>query len=122
MRPGPGQLQCRGTSRCPLLSHALCAHPTNSSPATPARSALEDALSYDRFHPVYLQVKSYACCDVLNWLGGLWLGLLIVGCCGVPMALAAFWWLGRMDRLEPRGCVRWWCCCCLVQRRTRRTL
>lgn len=42
-------------------------------------------------------------CDVLNWLGGLWLALLIVGCCGVPLALAAFWWVGRMDRLEPRG-------------------
>ena len=32
-------------------------------------------------------------------------GLLIVGCCGVPMTLLAFWWLGRMDTLEPRGWV-----------------
>lgn len=42
-------------------------------------------------------------CDVLNWLGGLWLAVLVVGCCGVPLALAAFWWVGRMDRLERRG-------------------
>lgn len=30
-------------------------------------------------------------------------GLLIVGCAGVPMTLLAFWWLGRMDKLEPHG-------------------
>lgn len=35
---------------------------------------LEEALSHERFHPVYLSAKQYACCDVLNWLGGLWLG------------------------------------------------
>ncbi|KAI7837040.1 hypothetical protein COHA_009117 [Chlorella ohadii] len=66
-------------------------------------SLLEAALSHERFHPVYLSAKQYACCDVLNWLGGLWLGLLIVGCAGVPMTLLAFWWLGRMDKLEPHG-------------------
>ena len=43
------------------------------------------------------------CCDALNWVGGLWLGLLVVGCCGLPLSLAVFWWLGRMDKLAPRG-------------------
>ena len=38
------------------------------------RSMLEAALSHERFHPVYLAAKQYACCDALNWLGGLWLG------------------------------------------------
>lgn len=131
---------------------------------SPCCSLLEAALSYERFHSVYMAAKEYACCEALNWLGGLWLGepcgqvvgvggewpqqerragvlgaarqettghgpcgylllvdgsshdhappppwpplpgLLIVGCSGVPMALLAFWWLGRMDKLEPRGC------------------
>ena len=54
---------------------------------------------------MYLGIKQYACCDVLNFLGGLWLALLVVGACGAPLTLATFWWLGRMDKLEPKGCV-----------------
>ncbi|PSC68504.1 hypothetical protein C2E20_7905 [Micractinium conductrix] len=74
-------------------------------------SALEAALSYAAFAPVYLGIKQYACCDVLNFLGGLWLALLVVGACGAPLTLATFWWLGRMDKLEPKGC-------CAIYRRS----
>lgn len=57
------------------------------------RSMLEAALSHERFHPVYLAAKQYACCDALNWLGGLWLGeqTATVG-------------LGRPCSRECRGC------------------
>ncbi|KAL4437383.1 hypothetical protein ABPG75_004522 [Micractinium tetrahymenae] len=67
-------------------------------------SQLEGALSYESFNPEYMAVKQYVCCDALNWVGGIWLGLLVVGCCGLPLSLAVFWWLARMDKLAPRGC------------------
>jgi len=71
----------------------------------PCCSGLETALSFPEFNPVYLRAKQYTCCQLLNFLGDLWLGLLVVGCCGLPLTLATFWWLGRLDKLEPRGCV-----------------
>ena len=56
------------TSRADLQLQPLSTH------TSPPCSMLEEALSHERFHPVYLSAKQYACCDVLNWLGGLWLG------------------------------------------------
>ncbi|KAL4855091.1 Mitochondrial metalloendopeptidase OMA1 [Chlorella vulgaris] len=67
-------------------------------------SDLEAALSFEQFNAAYMGAKSYLCCDVLNFVGGLWLALLIIGCCGLPLTLAVFFWLGRMDRLQQRGC------------------
>lgn len=73
-------LSCRGPSSAAeaqlLASRADLQLPTLSTHThtSPPCSMLEAALSHERFHPVYLSAKQYACCDVLNWLGGLWLG------------------------------------------------
>lgn len=84
---------------CCAPAHRLCPPPQH----TRSRSELEDALSYERFAAAYSAAKSYVCCDLLNYAGGLWLAALLVGAAGLPTALAAFAWVARMDRLEPRG-------------------
>lgn len=100
-------LRCLESHCCQTLLRDVPAWVSTSSqpPALSptACSALEQALSYERLHPLYMTVKSYACCDVLNFLGGLWLGLLIVGCFGLPLTITVFVWVGRMDKLEPHG-------------------
>jgi hypothetical protein len=68
-------------------------------------SSLEAALSHERFIAAYVAAKRYACCAFLGFLSRLWLGLLLVGGVGLLLSLAAMVWVGRMDRLAPKGWV-----------------
>jgi hypothetical protein len=46
---------------------------------------------------VYAQVKGFACCEVLNLAGGLWLALLTAGSFGLVLCLLSFGIISALD-------------------------
>lgn len=77
------------------LSVGPCSHPATTPhfPA-PRRSALEAALSHERFIAVYLSVKEYSCCDVLNW----W-ALFIAKGMGLALTMKTKWEEGAVGMM-----------------------
>ena len=52
---------------------------------------------------VYGEAKHYGCCTVLNVVGGVWVGLVIMGSCALLMCILALKAIRAMDKLPDRG-------------------
>jgi hypothetical protein len=98
----PSGAACSNSADLAWIDNLSC---PSVAPSSSGCSDLEAALSFEQFNAAYMGAKSYLCCDLLNFVGGLWLALLIIGCFGLPLTLAVFFWLGKMDRLQQRGWV-----------------
>ena len=51
---------------------------------------------------VWVGLKSYLCCDLLNSVGSTWTSLIVTASFGLALLIAAFIWIGRCAPLEWR--------------------
>ena len=62
-----------------------------------------DLIDYADIHPIYLQAKSFICCDtVSNMFGNLWLSLFISGAMSIVLIMSMFAYIKRLDELPSR--------------------
>ena len=52
---------------------------------------------------MYVAVKSYGCCSLLNFLGSMWCGLLVAGVFGLLLCFVALGAIRTFDRLPAVG-------------------
>lgn len=55
-------------------------------------------------HPLYVEVKRWACCRLLNFVGQLWFAVWLAAMLAVPLAVALLVYIARLDSLPPHGC------------------
>jgi len=49
---------------------------------------------------VWVSLKGFVCCDVLNSLGSTWTGLIACASCGLGLLLLVFIWIGRQAKRQ----------------------
>jgi hypothetical protein len=67
-------------------------------------------LSHENVFPVYVDIKSYPCCTVLDMGGGVWGGMVVLNVCGVALAVVAMFIIRFMDNnldTRSKGCGMW---------------
>jgi hypothetical protein len=67
-------------------------------------------LSHENVFPVYIDIKSYPCCTVLDMGGGVWVGMVVLNVCGIALAVLAMFIIRFMaNNLDTRskGCGMW---------------
>mmetsp|Transcript_31052 Transcript_31052/g.68938 ORF Transcript_31052/g.68938 Transcript_31052/m.68938 type:complete len:555 (+) Transcript_31052:198-1862(+) len=75
--------------------------------SSPPTGVLGEA-SYSKVNPLYLEVKSYGCCNVADEVAVLWSALTAEGWLLMIMVAFVMILLGRLDRIPQSGC----CCAC----------
>ena len=78
-----------------LSSSPSCARQGSTTALLPANLLKQNA--------VYVAVKSYGCCSLLNFLGSMWCGLLVAGVFGLLLCFVALGAIRTFDRLPPVG-------------------
>ncbi len=62
-----------------------------------------DLVDYAGIHPLYLQAKSFICCDaVSNMFGDLWLSMFVAGVMSLVLIMSMFAYIKRLDELPAR--------------------
>ena len=65
-------------------------------------------IDYHQVNALYVDVKQYPCCTVMDVGGGVWTGLIIAGCFAFVQCITAMVLIGRFDELDLTGCCRWY--------------
>lgn len=67
-------------------------------------------LSHENVFPVYVDIKSYPCCTVLDMGGGIWVGMVVLNVCGIALAVLTMFIIRFMDKTldtTGKGCGMW---------------
>ena len=62
-----------------------------------------DLVDYAAIHPIYLQAKSFICCDtVSSMFGDLWLSVFAASVMSIVLIMSMFAYIKRLDELPSR--------------------